>query len=102
MSRMLSEVHENARGLHRIGLVSDDEMRKFDALCIPEIPTDSAEMIRDIRAKTKLTQSVFASLMNISISTLQKWEIGAKKPVGAARKLLHIVDRKGIQALLVR
>ena len=102
MSRILSEVHENAHGLHRIGLVSDDEMRKFDALCIPEIPTYSAEMIRDIRAKTKLTQSVFASLMNISISTLQKWEIGAKKPVGAARKLLHIVDRKGIQALLVR
>ena len=46
MSRILSEVHENARGLHRVGLVSDDEMRTFDVLCIPKIPTYSAEMIR--------------------------------------------------------
>jgi putative transcriptional regulator len=42
---------------------------------------------------------VFAAYLNTSVSTVQKWEIGEKKPSGPALKLLDIVDRKGLKAL---
>ena len=100
MSRILQEVHETAQDLHASGVLSDEGMREFDALCFPAIPTYSPEAIRKIRADTRLNQNTLAALLNISASTLQKWETGAKKPVGAARKLLHILETRGISSLL--
>jgi putative transcriptional regulator len=35
----------------------------------------------------------------MSVSTVQKWEIGEKKPSGPALKLLDLVQRKGLKAL---
>ena len=41
-----------------------------------------------------------ASILNMSLSTIQKWEIGEKHPGGPSQKLLNILDPKGIQALI--
>jgi putative transcriptional regulator len=41
-----------------------------------------------------------ASIFNISPSTVSKWEQGNKKPAGASRKLLDIIERKGIEAFI--
>ncbi len=38
--------------------------------------------------------------MNISGSTIQKREHGAKKPAGSSRKLLYILEKNGISSLL--
>ncbi|MCD4677740.1 MAG: helix-turn-helix domain-containing protein, partial [Desulfobacula sp.] len=48
----------------------------------------------------KLSQAALASIFNISPSTVQKWEQGNKKPAGASRKLLDIMERKGVEALI--
>ena len=32
-SRILEAVHETARGLHEVGLIDDQRMAEFDALC---------------------------------------------------------------------
>ena len=32
---MLEVVHETARGWHKAGVMSDEQMREFDALCKP-------------------------------------------------------------------
>jgi putative transcriptional regulator len=34
------------------------------------------------------------------VSTVQKWEIGEKKPSGPSLKLLSLIDRKGLEAVL--
>ena len=34
-----------------------------------------------------------------SLSTVQKWEIGEKRPSGPSLKLLDVIERKGIDAL---
>jgi putative transcriptional regulator len=47
-----------------------------------------------------LSQPALASIFNISLSTVQKWETGNKKPTGASKKLLDIIERKGIEALI--
>jgi putative transcriptional regulator len=38
-------------------------------------------------------------MLNTSISTVQQWEIGQKRPSGPSLKLLNVVQRKGIGTL---
>ena len=52
-----------------------------------------------IREKIGLSQSRFASLLGVSVRTLQDWEQGRRAPSGAARTLLLIVA-KNPRALL--
>jgi putative transcriptional regulator len=47
-----------------------------------------------------LSQAALASVFNISTSTVQKWERGNKKPTGASKKLLDLIERKGLEALI--
>ena len=45
------------------------------------------------RAKIGVSQSEFASLLGVSIRTLQDWEQGRREPSGAAKTLLRIAVR---------
>ena len=43
---------------------------------------------------------MFAAVLNTSLSTVRQWEIGDKHPSGPSLKLLNLLDRKGLDALL--
>lgn len=98
--RLLKTLHETAQDLHEIGLMDAVTMRQFDALCLPPIKEYSAAQIRRLRQRVKASQAVFAACLNTSASTVQKWEQGQKRPNGPSLKLLNLVDRKGLEALL--
>ena len=49
--------------------------------------------IKRIRANYKLSQSEFAELLGVRLSTLQNWEQGRRMPEGPARVLLQVADK---------
>ena len=53
----------------------------------------------EARNATGLSQSQFATLLRVSVRTLQGWEQGRKQPSGAARTLLAIA-RSNPKAIL--
>lgn len=99
-SRILEVVHETASALHRLGFIDQRKMRKYDALCLGPIPDYDSEKIRALRARYQLSQTVLASLLNTSPSAVRQWESGDKHPSGPSQKLLNLLERKGLEALL--
>jgi len=99
-SRILNEMHETALGLHGAGLISKRRMGEFDALCQLSVQEMPPHKIKSLREATRLSQSVFAAVLNTSLSTVQKWEVGDKKPSGPSLKLLNLIERKGLEAVL--
>jgi len=49
--------------------------------------------VRRIRQKLHKSQSEFALMIGVSISTLQNWEQGRRQPVGPARALLLVASK---------
>ncbi len=95
-SAILDAVHETAQGLYEAGIMDQITMRKFDLMCLPPVEELKPEQIKQIREQANVSQAVFAALLNTSVSTVQKWEIGQKKPTGIALKFLHLVQKRGL------
>jgi putative transcriptional regulator len=72
---------------------------ELEHLDIPEAKMFSPKQIKQIRDKVRVSQGVFAALLNVNPSTVQKWEQGKVKPQNAALRLLNIIDAKGIDVL---
>ena len=98
--KMLDTVHGTAKGLHKAGALDAQTMRDFDALCLSPVKDLTGTQIKRLRTRNKASQAVFAAYLNTSISTVQKWEQGKKKPNGPSLKLLNLVEQKGLKALV--
>jgi putative transcriptional regulator len=64
------------------------ELKRGDYGRVIEVPD-----VAEIREKVGLSQSRFATLLGVSVRTLQDWEQGRRAPSGAARTLLLVADR---------
>lgn len=89
-----------AADLHEVGLIDQRRMREFDALCKLDVAPFSPEQIRALREKSHVSQAVLAAVLNTSVSTVRKWETGDKKPSGPSLKLLNLIERKGLDAVI--
>lgn len=64
-------------------------IRRGDAK--PSRVTDFAPIdVKSIRRRLRKSQSEFANMIGVSVSTLQNWEQGRRRPVGPARALLQV------------
>jgi putative transcriptional regulator len=97
---ILNSINSTITDLNKSGVVDNVTMRNIKSLCIPEVKEYSPSKIVALRKKFALSQSALATLFNVSASTIQKWEQGFKKPTGASKKLLDIIERKGVEALI--
>jgi putative transcriptional regulator len=48
--------------------------------------------IRGVRERSGMTQQEFAAAFGIGLGTLQKWERGERRPSGAAKSLLRVMQ----------
>jgi putative transcriptional regulator len=79
--------------------------RNHDAVHQPRRHIDFANhhtrnKIRALRQRHRSSQAVLATVLNTNLSTVRQWEIGAKQPSGPSLKLLDLLDRKGLEALI--
>ncbi|MBP3730005.1 MAG: helix-turn-helix domain-containing protein [Mailhella sp.] len=101
MSRIMDEMHATAQDLFASGFIDKRRMDEHEALFrTHQVPQYTAEAVKGLRQRLNISQSVLAAMINTSAATVRSWEIGAKKPGGPSCKLLDILDRKGIEALL--
>jgi len=103
VDRVSADLAESALDLANLGFIDQHRLARIKALCLAEPPTYTSARVATIRTrKARMSQSVFAKLLNVSVSTVQKWEAPAagKHPSGAAAKLLQIIERKGVEAIV--
>jgi putative transcriptional regulator len=56
-------------------------------------PVLSAAQVRALRSKLKVSQTVFAAMLNVPPVTAISWEKGRRSPSGAALRLLEIARK---------
>lgn len=95
----LKAAHGTVRGLSRSGATDQVTLREFDRMSVPPVSPLKPDEIKRIREDSHVSQAVFARLLNTSVSTVQKWEIGQKRPAGTALKLLHLVQKRGLEII---
>ncbi len=104
-SKLTEAILETAEGIHRIGMLDDDEYRKITvrhlgAQAPPAAKPISAQQIRSLRERANMSQAAFARSLNLSVGYISQLERGAKQPKGPALALLNVIRRKGFEAIL--
>ncbi|NEW60499.1 type II toxin-antitoxin system MqsA family antitoxin [Sulfurovum sp. bin170] len=76
------------------GLKVSFTKKELDKLGV-EIPNSrvTATEIKNIRSLMQVSQSVFAKLLNVSISSIRQWEQGQRNPSGSTMILLELLQR---------
>ena len=95
-SEAMAAIHEMMEDLHDGGVIDKQTMRRFDAACLTPIRPLKPKQIKAIREREHVSQSVFASYLNVTSSLVSKWERGERRPSGASLKLLSLVEKNGL------
>lgn len=75
-----------------------DELRDFVAgkptkvIVHTVVPSDTDA--REARHKLGLSQREFAAVIGTGVGTVRKWELGTRRPSGAARTLIEVIKRE--------
>ena len=93
-------IHSAASGLFRVDATLQETMRNFDKACLNSMDDLQPLEIKVLREKLNVSQPVFAYYLNTSVSTVQKWESGVKRPSGLSLKLLAVVQKHGLKVLV--
>lgn len=98
-SDAMASIHEAMQALHDIGAIDKQTMRHFNSACLTPVTPLTAEQIKAIRERERVSQAIFANHLNVTTSLVSKWERGEKKPSGPALKLLSLVQKHGLVAV---
>ena len=71
---------------------TEKELRKLGVKLDPV--TITAGEIQKVRKTLRLSQSVFAKLLNVSLSSVRQWEQGIRTPSGSTMVLLELLQRE--------
>jgi len=98
-SNVMASIHEAASDLYGSGGMDRKTMRRFDVLCLTPVEKMTPKRIRELRARERASQAVFAAYLNVTPSLVSKWERGEKNPQGTSLKLLSLVEKNGLEMI---
>jgi len=84
----LTDVRDHVTGRRKI------TMRTTTVALPARVERIRPEEVRTIRRKLKVSQAVFARLLNVPVVTEASWEVGRRNPSGAALRLLQIAKKE--------
>lgn len=96
---IMRTVHRGVTDLYKAGVVTKDTMREFDKRCLTPVEIMTPEDIKALRERERVSQSLLASYLYVSVNTVGQWERGERKPSGPSLKLLALAKMKGLQAI---
>ena len=94
----LLRLQKMAQRFNEIGAVSDDTMRSIDARVQAQEQNAQHEQREQ---RLGLSQADLAAVVNMSTTSVQKWERNAVKPQGSALRMLEIIEQKGVASLII-
>ncbi len=95
-----NSILSTVKDLDKAGYVDKKTMREIGELCLPSVKDYTPEEIVSLREKYNISQAFMAKLFSVTASTVAQWEKGKKKPRGASKRVLCMLDQKGIKAFL--
>jgi putative transcriptional regulator len=100
MSNLQDTINDLAQGLHKASCIDIKTLRELTDDELPVLVEYTGDEIQQLRKRQRLSQSVFAKYLNISPAMIRSLEQGQRHAHGAILKLLNIIDRHGISALI--
>ncbi|OQY58255.1 MAG: transcriptional regulator [Desulfobacteraceae bacterium 4572_88] len=88
-------VAETIQDMMDSGLSSSFTKKELDSLGVkvPDIRL-AQDQVKAIRKRMNLSQTVFAKMLNVSLSSVRQWEQGKRKPTGSTIVLLELLEKK--------
>lgn len=84
---------------HRLDATTETELaaqRRQDEL---EALHDASFFARQVRKRLGLSQAEFSRCIEVPVETIRNWEQGKRRPTGAAKTLLKVLDKTPETAL---
>ncbi len=96
---VMESVEKSIKDLEGIDDITQT-MRRFNKLKYAEAQEYTPDRILHLRKdRLHMSQSVFASVCNIKLPTLQKWERGYSKPTPPVNRLFQLVEKGGLELI---
>jgi len=85
----------------RLDATTEEDIARQQEADDAESMQDTARFARRVRKRLGLTQSEFSRRIDVSVDTIRNWEQGKRRPTGAAKALLKVLDKAPEVALSV-
>ena len=85
----------------RVDATTEDAIARQAAADEAVAMQDTAKFARRVRKRLGLSQVEFSERIDVSLDTIRNWEQGKRRPTGAAKSLLKVLDKAPEAALEV-
>ena len=83
----------------RVDATTEVDIARHRAADEAEAMQDAAKFVRRVRKRLGLSQAGLSLRIEVPIETIRNWEQGERRPTGAAKALLKVLDRAPAAAL---
>ena len=83
----------------RVDTTSQADIARHRAKDEADAMQDAARFARQVRERLGFSQAEFAQRIDVSLDTIRNWEQGKRRPTGAAKALLKVLDKAPKAAL---